>query len=96
VRGVDGPSAIAVIELRKTFGDVEAVRGVSFEVGGGEVFGFLGPNGAGKTTTINILCTWPAPPAGAPESPDSTSPPSVTTSAATSASSSRTRPSTGT
>jgi ABC-2 type transport system ATP-binding protein len=57
VRGVDGPSAIAVTELRKTFGDVEAVRGVSFEVGGGEVFGFLGPNGAGKTTTINILCT---------------------------------------
>ena len=55
--GVDAPSAIAVTERRKSFGEVEAVRGVSFEVGGGEVFGFLGPNGAGKTTTINILCT---------------------------------------
>jgi len=57
VSSVDAPSAIAVTDLRKSFGEVEAMRGVSFEVGGGEVFGFLGPNGAGKTTTINILCT---------------------------------------
>jgi ABC-2 type transport system ATP-binding protein len=64
VRSVDGPSAIAVTELRKSFGDVEAVRGVSFEVGGGEVFGFLGPNGAGKTTTINMLCTLAKPTGG--------------------------------
>src|SRR6478609_1675720 len=48
---------IQVQELRKTYGEVEAVRGVSFEVEAGEVFGFLGPNGAGKTTTINMLCT---------------------------------------
>ena len=39
------------------FGDVEAVAGVSFEVGAGEVFGLLGPNGAGKTTTIRVLTT---------------------------------------
>ena len=49
--------AIEVKDLRKTYGEVEAVRGVSFEVASGEVFGFLGPNGAGKTTTINALCT---------------------------------------
>jgi ABC-2 type transport system ATP-binding protein len=48
-------SAIAVTGLRKAYGDVEAVRGIEFEVAPGEVFGFLGPNGAGKTTTIEIL-----------------------------------------
>ncbi len=48
-------SAIVVSELRKSYGEVEAVRGVSFEVGEGEVFGLLGPNGAGKTTTVEIL-----------------------------------------
>jgi ABC-2 type transport system ATP-binding protein len=56
--------AIEVDDLRKSFGDVEAVRGVSFEVAAGEVFGFLGPNGAGKTTTINMLCTLAKPTAG--------------------------------
>jgi ABC-2 type transport system ATP-binding protein len=56
--------AIKVNDLRKTFGEVEAVRGVDFEVAGGEVFGFLGPNGAGKTTTINMLCTLAKPTAG--------------------------------
>jgi ABC-2 type transport system ATP-binding protein len=58
------PPAIQVNELRKAFGDFEAVRGVSFEVGSGEVFGFLGPNGAGKTTTINMLCTLSKPTGG--------------------------------
>jgi ABC-2 type transport system ATP-binding protein len=48
-------SAIAVKDLRKSYGDVEAVRGISFEVERGEVFGLLGPNGAGKTTTVEIL-----------------------------------------
>jgi ABC-2 type transport system ATP-binding protein len=43
---------------------VRAVRGVSFEVAAGEVFGFLGPNGAGKTTTINMLCTLATPTSG--------------------------------
>ena len=41
--------------LRKKFGDLEAVRGIDFEVRRGEVFGFLGPNGAGKTTTMKML-----------------------------------------
>jgi ABC-2 type transport system ATP-binding protein len=48
-------SAIAVRELRKSYDGVEAVRGISFEIGAGEVFGLLGPNGAGKTTTVEIL-----------------------------------------
>jgi ABC-2 type transport system ATP-binding protein len=56
--------AIAVDRLSKSFGEIEAVRGVSFEVAGGEVFGFLGPNGAGKTTTINMLCTLARPSGG--------------------------------
>jgi len=55
---------IEVNDLRKAFGDVEAVRGVSFSVAAGEVFGFLGPNGAGKTTTINMLCTLAKPTSG--------------------------------
>jgi ABC-2 type transport system ATP-binding protein len=56
--------AIDVAGLRKSFGDVEAVRGVTFDVAAGEVFGFLGPNGAGKTTTINMLCTLAKPTSG--------------------------------
>src|SRR4051794_27905660 len=55
---------VEVNELRKSFGDVDAVRGVSFDVAPGEVFGFLGPNGAGKTTTINMLCTLAKPSGG--------------------------------
>jgi ABC-2 type transport system ATP-binding protein len=47
--------AIQVAELRKSYGKVEAVRGIDFEVATGEVFGLLGPNGAGKTTTVEIL-----------------------------------------
>ena len=49
--------AIEVIDLKKRYDQVEAVRGIGFTVGSGEIFGFLGPNGAGKTTTIKILCT---------------------------------------
>ena len=48
-------SAIVVRDLRKSYGALEAVRGISFEVHAGEVFGLLGPNGAGKTTTVEIL-----------------------------------------
>jgi ABC-2 type transport system ATP-binding protein len=46
---------IRVRDLRKSYGQLLAVDGVSFEVHGGEVFGLLGPNGAGKTTTVEIL-----------------------------------------
>jgi ABC-2 type transport system ATP-binding protein len=48
-------SAISVRGLHKSYGDLEAVRGVDFEIHEGEVFGLLGPNGAGKTTTVEIL-----------------------------------------
>jgi ABC-2 type transport system ATP-binding protein len=48
-------SAIVVRGLRKAYGELEAVRGVDFEIEEGEVFGLLGPNGAGKTTTVEIL-----------------------------------------
>jgi ABC-2 type transport system ATP-binding protein len=61
---VPGAAAIEVVELAKSFGELEAVRGVSFEVAAGETFGFLGPNGAGKSTTISMLCTLLRPSAG--------------------------------
>ena len=48
---------IEASNIVKRFGELEAVKGVSFSVKAGEIFGLLGPNGAGKTTTINILCT---------------------------------------
>jgi len=47
--------SVVVNDLRKNYGGIEAVRGVSFEIGAGEIFGLLGPNGAGKTTTVEIL-----------------------------------------
>jgi ABC-2 type transport system ATP-binding protein len=48
-------NAISVRGLHKSYGDLEAVRGVDFDIHEGEVFGLLGPNGAGKTTTVEIL-----------------------------------------
>jgi ABC-2 type transport system ATP-binding protein len=48
-------SVISVAGLRKSYGELEAVRGIDLEVAAGEIFAFLGPNGAGKTTTVEIL-----------------------------------------
>jgi ABC-2 type transport system ATP-binding protein len=50
-------SIIQVKDLRKTYGSFEAVKGISFEVKEGEIFGLLGPNGAGKSTTLEIIET---------------------------------------
>ena len=51
----DSEPVIFIQGLRKSYGDLEAVRGIDLEVRRGEVFAFLGPNGAGKTTTVEIL-----------------------------------------
>lgn len=61
---IAGPPIIRVEGLKRNFGKLEAVKGSSFEVYPGEIFGFLGPNGAGKSTTINMLCTLLKPTAG--------------------------------
>src|SRR6267378_6062686 len=60
---MDRPVIIAR-ELTKRYAELEAVRGVSFEVGSGEIVGFLGPNGAGKTTTVRMLSCFLPPSAG--------------------------------
>src|SRR5688572_26196705 len=54
-RRMSAGAVISVEGLRKSYGQVEAVRGIDLEVGAGEIFAFLGPNGAGKTTTCEIL-----------------------------------------
>ena len=75
VQGTSSPSAqqaanghqqpaIVVAGLTKNYGEIEAVRGIDFEVPVGETFGFLGPNGAGKSTTIKMLCTLARPTSG--------------------------------
>jgi ABC-2 type transport system ATP-binding protein len=51
------PPALRVVDLRKEYGPIEAVAGLSFQIEAGEVFGLLGPNGAGKTTTISVVAT---------------------------------------
>src|SRR5258708_12020548 len=48
---------ITVEKLSRSFGDIQAVKGIDLHVERGETFGFLGPNGAGKSTTIKMLCT---------------------------------------
>jgi ABC-2 type transport system ATP-binding protein len=58
---------VSVNGLVKRYDEIEAVRGIDFEVAGGEIFGFLGPNGAGKSTTINMLCTLVRPSCGSAE-----------------------------
>jgi ABC-2 type transport system ATP-binding protein len=56
--------AVVIKNLSKSYGDVEAVKDISFTVSRGEIFGLLGPNGAGKTTTIRCLCTLAKPDRG--------------------------------
>ena len=56
--------AIETEQLRRTFGDFEAVAGVDLQVRRGEIYGFLGPNGAGKSTTVKVLCTLLSPSGG--------------------------------
>lgn len=58
------PVEVNVQDLARTFGKHEAVKGVSFTIGKGEIFGLLGPNGAGKSTTINMMCGYLAPSSG--------------------------------
>ena len=53
--GTTSTTSLSASGLKKSYGDLEAVRGVDFEVEGGECFGFLGPNGAGKTTTMQMV-----------------------------------------
>ncbi len=57
-------AAVLIENLRKSYGDVQAVKDISFTVQPGEIFGLLGPNGAGKTTTIRCLCTLARPDGG--------------------------------
>jgi ABC-2 type transport system ATP-binding protein len=59
-----GSFAVEVRGLKKSYGEIEAVAGVDFEIPRGETFGFLGPNGAGKSTTIKMLCTLTSPTGG--------------------------------
>ncbi len=56
--------AITIQNLKKSYGNIEAVKGISFTVNKGEMFGLVGPDGAGKTTTIRILCGLIAPDEG--------------------------------
>jgi ABC-2 type transport system ATP-binding protein len=58
------PAAVSVHGLVKRYDEIEAVRGIDFEVAPRETFGFLGPNGAGKSTTIGMLCTLVRPTGG--------------------------------
>jgi ABC-2 type transport system ATP-binding protein len=62
--GRQAQPTIKVAGLTKSYGEIEAVRGIDFQVQAGETFGFLGPNGAGKSTTIKILCTLAKPTSG--------------------------------
>ena len=59
-----GQAVVSVSGITKSFGKIEAVRGISFTITRGEIFGLLGPNGAGKSTTINMIATYLHPTSG--------------------------------
>lgn len=61
---MNSKNIISVAGLKKSYGNVKAIRGIDFHVSEGELFAFLGPNGAGKTTTIDIICTLLKPDSG--------------------------------
>ncbi|HEX6009346.1 MAG TPA: ABC transporter ATP-binding protein, partial [Actinomycetota bacterium] len=60
----DARVAIALEDVRKSFGDVEAVRGVSLDIREGEFLTFLGPSGCGKTTTLRMIAGFEEPDSG--------------------------------
>ena len=57
--------AVETVDLRKSYGPIEAVRGLNLQVPAGSIYGFLGKNGAGKTTTIKVLMGMARPTSGA-------------------------------
>jgi ABC-2 type transport system ATP-binding protein len=87
---------IEATNLRKQYGDVVALDGLSFDVPGGTIFGLLGPNGAGKSTAVKVLTTLARADAGRRASPASTSPARPPPCGARSGSSRRSRASTST
>jgi putative spermidine/putrescine transport system ATP-binding protein len=62
--GTGGSAAVSLIGLRKSFGAVEAVRGVDLEIADGEFFGVLGPSGSGKTTILRVIAGFEVPTSG--------------------------------
>jgi ABC-2 type transport system ATP-binding protein len=64
MRSMSPPAPLEVRDVSKRFGSTEAVRGVSFEVAPGEIFGLLGPNGAGKSTTLRLIAGLARPDSG--------------------------------
>ena len=90
---MSGAPILTAHELVKRFGDLEAVKGISFAIDRGESFGFLGPNGAGKTSTMRMISAVSQPTSGDLSSSDSTRERTARRSADASASSPRRTPS---
>jgi ABC-2 type transport system ATP-binding protein len=61
---MDMSIAVKMADVKKSFGSVEAVRSISWEIPAGEIFGLLGPSGAGKTTTLNMVSSLLEPDSG--------------------------------
>lgn len=63
-QGGEAVKIVQVNDLKKNYGNFKALKGITFEIEEGEIFGLIGPNGAGKTTTLRIICTLLRPDAG--------------------------------